>query len=98
MKLLSCDKSVATIKEPSFTGAAAGVLDTIGDGFCAIDGEWHIVHVNQRACEMWGSTPQMLIGRVLWKVFPQMMGTDAETLIRHAVEAGTRVGTRHFRR
>jgi PAS domain S-box-containing protein len=32
-----------------------------------------------------------LIGGVFWKVFPQLIGTDAEKLLRGAVEAGSRV-------
>src|SRR6516162_7544824 len=54
MKSVSCDKGAAAAKEFGFIGVAQEILETIGDGFCAIDGEWNIVHVNLRACEMWG--------------------------------------------
>jgi hypothetical protein len=37
MKSLSCDKSAATTKEFGFTGVAQEILETIGDGFCAIE-------------------------------------------------------------
>jgi PAS domain S-box-containing protein len=91
MKSLSCDKGAAATKEFEFTGVAQEILETIGDGFCAIDGEWKIVYVNLRACEMWGLATDRLIGRVFWKVFPQMIGTDAEERLRGAIKAGSRV-------
>jgi PAS domain-containing protein len=46
MKSLSGDKGAATTKEFEFIGVAQEILETIGDGFCAIDGEWNIVYVN----------------------------------------------------
>ena len=91
MKSLSCDKGAAAIKEFGFIGVAQEILETIGDGFCAIDGEWNIVYVNLRACEMWGLATDRLIGRVFWKVFPEMIGTDAEERLRGAIKAGSRV-------
>src|SRR5438045_9339295 len=91
MKSLSCDKEGATIKEIKFNGVAQDIVETIGDGFCAIDSKWRIVYVNLRACRMWGLTPDSLIGRVFWKVFPEINGTDAEERLRGAIKAGSRV-------
>jgi PAS domain S-box-containing protein len=91
MKPLSCDESAATTKEFGFIGVAQEILETIVDGFCAIDKEWRIVYVNLPACEMWGSTPEALIGRVFWEVFPQLTGTDFEKLLRAAAGALRRV-------
>ena len=98
MKSLSCDKGAAAIKEFGFIGVAQEILETIGDGFCAIDGEWNIVYVNLRACEMWGLATDRLIGRVFWNVFPQMIGTDAEERLRGAIKAGSRVEYEAIRR
>jgi PAS domain S-box-containing protein len=91
MKPPSCDESAATTKEFGFIGVAQEILETIVDGFCAIDKEWRIVYVNLPACEMWGSTPEALIGRVFWEVFPQLAGTDFEKLLRAAVGARHRM-------
>src|SRR5262245_15740074 len=76
MKSLSCDKDVNEIKKIRFIGVAQDILETIGDGFCAVDRKWQIVHVNQRACEMWEMTPDSLIGHVFWEVFPEITGAD----------------------
>ena len=91
MKPLSCDEGAAATKEFGFIGVAQEILETIVDGFCAIDKEWRIVYVNLPACEMWRSTPGSLIGRIFWEVFPQLMGTDSEKLLRAAAGAVRRV-------
>jgi PAS domain S-box-containing protein len=91
MKPLSCEEGAAATKEFGFIGVAQEILETIVDGFCAIDKEWRIVYVNLPACEMWGSTPEALIGRIFWEVFPQLTGTDAEKLLRAAAGARRRV-------
>jgi PAS domain S-box-containing protein len=91
VKSLSGHGGDASVKKQRFIGLTRDILETIGDGFCALDREWKFVYVNLRACEMWGSTPDTLIGRIFWDVFPQMKGTDAEKLLRIGVEAGTRV-------
>jgi len=98
MKSLSGDKGAAATKEFEFIGVAQEILETIGDGFCAIDGEWNIVYVNLRASEMWGLATDRLIGRVFWKVFPEMIGTDAEERLRGAIKAGSRVEYEAIRR
>src|SRR5439155_19770886 len=91
MRSRSCDMDVASIKPIECIGTAQEILETIGDGFCAIDSEWQIVYVNQRACEMWGLTPGSLIGRGFWKVFPEITGTDGDERPLGAIKAGSRV-------
>jgi PAS domain S-box-containing protein len=91
MKPLSCDEGAAATKEFGFIGVAQEILETIVDGFCAIDKKWRIVYVNLPACEMWGSTPEALIGRVFWEVFPQLTGTASEKFLRAAAGALRRV-------
>jgi PAS domain S-box-containing protein len=93
---LSCHGRGIPVKRQRFIGIARDILETIGDGFCAVDRGWKLVYVNQSACEMWGLTLDTLIGRNFWDVFPQMTGTDAEKYLRIAVEAGTRVAYETF--
>ncbi|HTV90030.1 MAG TPA: PAS domain-containing protein [Stellaceae bacterium] len=39
---------------PYIAELSADVLDAIDDGFCAIDRDWRIVHINRRACALCG--------------------------------------------
>ena len=71
-----------------FAGRAWEVLEGIADAFCAVDGEWRIVHVNRLGAALCRDTPEALIGRELWQCLPQLAGTPAERQLRHAVAAG----------
>lgn len=46
------------------------ILDGIGEGFYAVDGEWRITRFNSEAARHFGRSPADVIGRVLWDVFP----------------------------
>jgi PAS domain S-box-containing protein len=94
---LSCHGRGASVTRQKFISIARDIIETIGDGFCAFDREWKFVYVNLRACEMWGLTPDTLIGRNFWDVLPELTGTDAETFLRNAVEANTGSSTRPSR-
>lgn len=50
------------------------VLESITDGFFAVDCAWRVVRVNPQAERLWMRPRQDLLGRNLWEVFPE--GTD----------------------
>lgn len=53
---------------------AAEVLESIGDGFYAVDRDWRITYLNRRAEAWWGKSKAELIGKVIWEVFPETVG------------------------
>jgi PAS domain S-box-containing protein len=61
---------------------AQAILESMGDAFYALDGEWRIIYANRRALTFWGVTEDDVIGRVLWERFPQMVGTLNEQVLR----------------
>ena len=62
------------------------ILNSIKDGFLALDRNWCFLFVNQRAAENVGYKPEQLIGKNLWEVFPQYLGTLYEEKYREAME------------
>jgi two-component sensor histidine kinase len=46
------------------------VLDGIGEGFYAVDRDWRLILFNGEASEHFRCTPESVLGRVLWDVFP----------------------------
>jgi two-component sensor histidine kinase len=46
------------------------ILDGIGEGFYALDRDWRIILFNNEAAEHFHRTPESVLGRVLWEVFP----------------------------
>lgn len=50
------------------------ILESITDGFVGLDREWRYTYVNRRAGDMLGQRPARLIGKQIWKEFPEGVG------------------------
>jgi PAS domain S-box-containing protein len=61
---------------------AQAILESMGDAFYALDGEWRFLYANHRALAFWNTTADQVIGRVIWQRFPQMVGTLNEQVLR----------------
>src|SRR5262249_5404703 len=51
------------------------ILESINDGFFALDREWRFHYVNEKAAGMAGKSPHELLGQVIWDAFPDLVGT-----------------------
>lgn len=62
-------------------------LDSISDAFFVLDPTWHFVYLNRAARQqMHGSLlTDDVIGRVIWEVAPQIVGTELEAGYRRAM-------------
>ncbi len=60
------------------------ILESIQDGFFALDREWRFTYVNQRAAAISSEPAQALIGQSIWSKFPQLVGTTLERVCRRA--------------
>ena len=60
------------------------ILDSIQDGFVALNHYWNFIYVNQRAAQYVGVEPDDLVGQNLWERFPELVGTTYETAFRRA--------------
>ena len=52
------------------------VLASISEAFSALDSNWRYTHVNDRVAEMAGWPREKMIGRVIWEIFPEAVGTE----------------------
>ncbi len=50
------------------------IVARITDGFVALDLNWRYTYVNPRAAQMFGRTPEDLIGQHIWTEFPEGVG------------------------
>lgn len=64
----------------------AAVLEAISDGFYALDSEWRYVIFNRAAEAYFGVSKDLLLGKVMWEVFPQGVGTPFERYCRLAMD------------
>jgi len=67
---------------PTLSPDARTILESMGDAFYALDGEWRIIYVNRRALDFWSLPAKAVIGQVIWDRFPQLIGTRNESLMR----------------
>ncbi|MES2901271.1 MAG: ATP-binding protein [Pseudomonadota bacterium] len=64
------------------------MLESLTDGFCAVDCEWRITYINGRALQLLSAlnkSRDTLMGRPIWEVFPELRGSTMETECRRAM-------------
>ncbi|HER40286.1 MAG TPA: PAS domain S-box protein, partial [Salinimicrobium catena] len=51
------------------------LLESIGDGFFAVDRQWQVTYWNKHAASLLSCPRETVIGQNLWKVFPDALGS-----------------------
>jgi PAS domain S-box-containing protein len=64
------------------------ILESISDAFFAVDEGWCLTYVNGKAEELWGRPREELLGKNVWEVFPEEVGSESYRQIRRAMEEG----------
>lgn len=59
-------------------------LQNLGDAFVIYDASWQVRFLNRRAEALFGGPGLQLVGRPLWEIFPDMVGTALEASYRQA--------------
>jgi PAS domain S-box-containing protein len=63
------------------------VLEIVSDGFYALDRDWRYVIFNRAAETYFGVSRDIVLGKVIWDIFPQGIGTPFERACRRAMDA-----------
>ena len=66
-------------------GRTHTILESISDGFFALDRDWRITYINTAGERFLDRTPGDLIGKVLWDEFPGTVGSEFERVYRRVV-------------
>jgi PAS domain S-box-containing protein len=72
------------------------LLQSISSGFVRLDREWRYAYVNQAAARMSGNTPEELLGRNVWEVWPELAGSPFGAAYRRAVAENTQLRVEDF--
>jgi PAS domain S-box-containing protein len=64
------------------------VLASISEAFSALDRDWRYTHVNDRVAEMAGWPREKMIGRVIWEIFPEAVGTEFQEKAYRVMQTG----------
>ena len=62
------------------------VLEIVSDGFYALDRDWRFVIFNRAAEVYFGVSRDLVLGQVIWDIFPQGVGTEYERYCRRAMD------------
>jgi len=62
------------------------ILDSITDGFIALDKNFCYTHANRKIGQMLGLSPELLIGWNVWEVFPDAMGSSTYNAFNEAMQ------------
>ncbi len=54
------------------------ILGSISDGFVSLDRQWRVRFVNEKGAQDLGRTRESMLGRVLWEIFPEAVGSEFE--------------------
>ena len=61
------------------------ILESINDGFFALDEDWQFTYVNKAAEILLQRTSNDLIGKILWEEFPGLIGSEFEQFHRQVM-------------
>jgi PAS domain S-box-containing protein len=64
------------------------ILDSISDGFFALNAEWRFTYINQAAEQVMGRAAD-LIGRTIWEEFPGLSSSEFGQIYRQTMENRT---------
>lgn len=67
----------------------AALLEYIADAVFVVDRDWRLTYLNPRAERLLRRPRADLLGRTLWEVAPEVVGSAFECECRRAVDAGT---------
>jgi PAS domain S-box-containing protein len=66
----------------------AVIVDSIADGFYAIDRDWRFTHINDAALRHFGQTREQILGHTIKEVFPRFPASVFEREFQRAWELG----------
>lgn len=71
----------------------SATMESITDGFYLLDANWNFIYLNATAERMFRQPRAALLGKSVWSVFPDKLGTLTEAEFHQTVQAQR---TRHF--
>lgn len=67
------------------------ILASVTDVHVVFDRQWRYIYVNKAAEEAIGLSREEILGRVLWDIYPDIIGTELERQYRRAMKEGIAV-------
>jgi PAS domain S-box-containing protein len=71
------------------------IFDTVAEGFALFDRDWTVLEMNAEGLKLSQRSAAQAIGRNHWEVWPEVLGTELEAMLREAMDSGV-PGTAEF--
>ncbi|MEW5859037.1 MAG: PAS domain S-box protein, partial [Cyanobacteriota bacterium] len=72
------------------------IVESISDGFWVFDRSWHCTYINHRQASLVGMPKEEVIGKNVWELFPDWVGTEVDRQLHQAVAEQTPIHFEHF--
>ncbi|NJM60234.1 MAG: PAS domain-containing protein [Oscillatoriales cyanobacterium RU_3_3] len=72
------------------------ILSSIRDGFFTLDRDWRYTYTNDRYCELVGMRREQVLGRCIWELFSDTVGTEVWVEFDRALREQTPVQFEYF--
>jgi PAS domain S-box-containing protein len=98
-QLQAANKELATTRDEARQAQeqSTRILESITDGFTAVDRNWHFTYVNEEGARLLNKTREELIGKQVWhEAFPEAVGTALESEFQRAMAFQLTVEFEHF--
>jgi signal transduction histidine kinase/DNA-binding response OmpR family regulator len=76
-------------REQELRAEVEQVLESIAEGFIAVDADWKFTYVNAAAEKIYGRSREAVLGRSIWEAFPELCGSAFEEPFRRAMRDRT---------
>ena len=90
------ERKLAALDTQKLATRLTNTLESITDGFFTVDREWRFTYVNREAARLWGRPRDMLLGHVMWDLFPEALGTAFEQAYQRSMGGETGVSIEGF--
>src|SRR4028119_802229 len=72
------------------------ILESICDGFWVLDRQWRCTYINNRQAQLIGRQKEDVLGKNVWELFPDLVGTEFYRQLHGALVEQTPVHFEHF--
>lgn len=83
-------------REREAQASALQTIETMSDAFFTLDREWRYTSVNSEAARVARKTREELLGKNIWELFPEAVGTPLYAAYQRAVRERVKVTVEHY--
>ncbi len=87
-QLARAESEVARSAAETAREQSSKILESITDGFVAFNRDWCFTYLNREAARTLGFSPKELLGKNVWKEFPEFCNTSFGQVCRQAIAEG----------